>query len=247
MSGSPVLFDDAFAPITSHLGFLRAPLDVVAPALTSWRREIHGVAQLEHLPGGLRDHMPHLEPLTSGVRPRELVVATANPEWTAVVDCGFPHGDPVSTVGHLARAVAVEGVVVTSVPASHGAGGRTARRGARQLQLFAPTATEFLNYVRSVSVVQYEGRWRFDANGEVQEFEDRQAYERRKVGERFTSSMLVGYAAALGLRPFDDDFYPGPGVLVRSPAPSRPGLLVLSLREARQRAGIVPADSPVEP
>ncbi len=153
----------------------------------------------------------------------------------------------MSTVGHLAGAIAVEGVTVKSVPGSPAAVGRPARSGARQLQMFAPTATEFLNYVRSVSVVRYEARWRFDANGEVQEFEDPEAYKRRRISERFTTSMLVEYAAALGLKPFDDDFYPGPSVLVRDPAPSRPGLLVLSLREAQEREGIVSAGTAVGP
>lgn len=57
MSGDAVLCGDAFAPITSHVGFLRAPLDVVAQALTSWRRDIHGSAQAELLSRGLRDHV----------------------------------------------------------------------------------------------------------------------------------------------------------------------------------------------
>ncbi|WP_205649263.1 hypothetical protein, partial [Schaalia canis] len=39
------------------------------------------------------------------------------------------------------------------------------------------------------------------------DFEDRGAYESRRVVDRFTPAMLVEYCAALGLRPFDEDFY----------------------------------------
>lgn len=231
------LWDDAVAPLTSAIGFLRAPIEVVADGLTQWRRAIHGSAEAERLPGGLRDHVTALAPLTAGVRPRELVVATANPEWTAVLDCGYPHGDPVSTIGHLARSLQLHGVAITSIPGSSRPDG-PAPFGARKLEMFGPVPTDFLNYVRTVSVVQDGSRWRFDANGIVQDFEDLDAYQRRRIAERFTASMLVEYAAALGLRPFDEDFYPGPSVLVRNPAVAPPGVLVLSLADARERLGI---------
>ncbi|MDQ1292322.1 MAG: hypothetical protein QG608_200 [Actinomycetota bacterium] len=100
-------------------------------------------------------------------------------------------------------------------------------------------STDFLNYVRTVSVVRDGDRWRFDANGTVQDFEDVGAYKRRSVAARFTGSMLVEYAAALGLQPFEGEFFPGPSVLVRNPAVPPPGALVCSLQDAQQQAGIV--------
>jgi hypothetical protein len=243
MTGEVTLWGDAFAPVTSAMGFLRAPLEVVADGLVAWRREIHGSAQSDRLPGGLRDHVLALEPLTGGVRPRELVVATESPEWTAVFDCGVQGGDPTTTVGYLARTLRLQGVVVVSIPDTPATAGRPQRFGARQLEMFAPMSTDFLNYIRTVSVVRDGDRWRFDANGTVQDFEDVGAYKRRRVAERFTGMMLVEYAAALGLRPFEGEFFPGPSVLVRSPAVPPPGALVLSLQDAQQRAGIVKQES----
>lgn len=241
MSGSVTLWGDAFAPVTSAMGFLRAPLEVVAEGLVGWRREIHGAAaQSERLVGGLRDHVSRLEPLTGGVMPRELVVSTANPEWTATFDCSVQGGDPSTTVGYLARTLKTQGVVVVSIPDAPEGPGRPRRFGARQFEMFAPISTDFLNYVRTVSVVRDGERWRFDANGTVQDFEDVETYKRRRVAERFTSEMLVNYTAALGLRPFDGDFFPGPCVLVRNPAVPPPGALVLSIRDAQRWAGIVP-------
>lgn len=189
------------------------------------------------LQGGLRENIAVLEPLTSAVRPRELVVATKNPEWTAIFDCGLTGGDPVSSVGFLSRSLQLQGVVVVSIPDSSDDHHRDRRPAARQFEMFAPIRTGFLNYVRTVSVVQDGAKWRFDANGTIQDFEDVEAYARRKVADRFTPSMLVDYADALGLRPFDDDFFPGPSALVTNPSTLPSGARALSLREARHWHG----------
>jgi hypothetical protein len=241
MSEDVTLLGDLFAPVTSAMGFLRAPLGEVADGLTSWRREIHGSAQSVGLDGGLQANVSALEPLTGGVRPRELVVATSNPEWTAVFDCGVQGGDPTTTVGFLARTLGVQGVAVVSIPDVPADAGKPERYGARQFEMFGPIATAFLNYVRTVSLVRDGSRWRFDANGTVQDFEQIEAYKRRKVAERFTPSMLVEYAAALGLEPFNESFFPGPCVLVTNPAVPPPGAVVLRIQDAQRWAGIIPS------
>jgi len=77
---------------------------------------------------------------------------------------------------------------------------------------------EFLNYVRTVSLVREGSRWRFDANGTVQAYEDVSTYQARKVRERYTLAMLQKYAMSLGVDVFNESFYPGPGCLVVNPA-----------------------------
>lgn len=242
MTEDATLWADRFAPVTSKIGFLRASLEEATAAFSSWRRDIYGTVRVEHLPGGLRDHVSALEPLTKAVRPRELLVATADPEWTAVFDCGYFGGDPIASVGHLTRTLGREGVVVASIPASPvpaGSSSSPGMYGARQLEMFAPHPTHFLNYVRSISVAQDGRRWRFDANGVVQEFEDLDAYRRRRIQERFTSEMLIAYSAALGLKPFDEEFYPGPSVLLRNPAVPPAGY-ASSLQEVRRQLRMIP-------
>jgi hypothetical protein len=235
-----MLCGDRYAPVTSSLGFLRAPLGEVSAALHQWRSKIHGSAELIHLGGGLRENVGRLEPLTGGVHPRELLVATRSSEWTAVLDCGVQGGDQVTTVGYLARTLLCQGVVVASIPDSEGGGGVPERLGARQFEMFGPVATDFINYVRTISLVRDGSRWRFDTAGTVQDFEDVGAYQRRKVVERFTPAMLTEYASALGLEPFQADFYPGPSALVVSPETPPPGALVLTIAEAQRWAGIEP-------
>jgi hypothetical protein len=239
MSAEALPWEDSFAPVTSKMGFLRAPLDVVSEGLLAWRREVHGAAEATSLPGGFPENVSRLEPLTGGVRPRELVVATANPEWAAVFDCGVHGGDPITTVGYLAQRLMVQGVVVVSIPDVPAKAGRPQRFGTRQFELFAPIPTTFMNYVRTISVVRDGDRWRFDANGTVQDFEDVSAYRRRRIADRFTSDMLRSYASALGLMPCDGAFFGGPSVLISNPSTPPPGGLVLSLRETQLRAGIL--------
>jgi hypothetical protein len=79
----------------------------------------------------------------------------------------------------------------------------------------------------------------------VQPFEDTKAYAARRVRDRFTSEMLARYSAALGLRPFDDDFYLDDARLIESSAALPKGAKSMSLEEAQAWLGIVPgvADS----
>lgn len=230
-------FPDSYSPLTSSIGFIRAPLEDVVGALSDWRSQIHGHASVEDLHGSLKENLYRLEPLTGGVRPRELVVSTRNPEWTALFDCGIQGGDQTTTVGFLCSEMQVHGVVVTSIPDVPASAG-VERYGARQFEMFGPLRTEFLNYVRTVSVVRDGQRWRFDAAGTVQDFEDVAAYSSRRVADRLTPQMLVRYSAALGLRPFEEDFYTSPSALIVSSISVPPGGLSMTLAAARTWAGI---------
>lgn len=215
------MIEPLVSPVSWATGFLRAPFEQVAEELRQWREEIHGSASKERLSGGLLQSARRLEPLVSGVRPRELVVATATDEWTAVFDCNVHGSDPVSTVGYLSRRLAVHGVVVVHVPDRAASPGRPEQFGARQFELYGPLATDFLNYVRTISVVRDGPRWRFDASGTVQDFEDEAAYTRRRISDRLTVEMLQRYAEAMGLHPFDPEFLSGPCVLVTNPRSPR--------------------------
>lgn len=74
--GELTLAGDRWTPVTSRIGFLRAPLDEVADHLQEWRHTIHGNAVRHDLSDGLATNIHHLEPLTAGVRPRELLFTT---------------------------------------------------------------------------------------------------------------------------------------------------------------------------
>jgi hypothetical protein len=229
VSTSEVLLDDACAPLTSVIGFLRTPTDDVALALRRWREQLHGAADVTEIDGPLRDQLGHLAPL---VITSELVIGTQG-VWTAVFDNTFTGGGLVPTISRLAQELGTSGVVVVSIP-----GDRRPHRkrwAARPLEIYGPERTEFLNNVRTLSLVEGGGRRRFDANGTVQPFEDVEQYTQRRTTERFTDRMLVYYCAALGLRPFDEEFYVGRDHVVGAQARTAEQF---SLRDAQGRLGI---------
>jgi hypothetical protein len=112
--------------------------------------------------------------------------------------------------------------------------------GAVQFELFGPVDTEFLNYVRTVSVVFDGSKWRFDATGTVQAFEDVAAYRARRIRDRFTSAMLERYCQALGIDVFDPSFYGPRAVLVESVVPMAPDGMVMTLQQVQGWLEIVP-------
>lgn len=106
--------------------------------------------------------------------------------------------------------------------------------GSIQFEMFGPEKTEFLNYVRTIAVSFDGGRWVFEANGAIQEFEDLNAYQAPRTRDRFTSDLLERYCKALDIDVFNPKAY-GPGaVLVRSHQPLPPEGRVLTLAEAQR-------------
>lgn len=81
-------------------------------------------------------------------------------------------------------------------------------RGGRRLSVYRSGML-----IRYLQLSDSGGRWVFHQEGEPLAFEDVAAYERRRIRDRFTSEMLEQYCAALGLRPFDDDFYLPSGIV----------------------------------
>lgn len=233
---------EQYAPITSSIGFLEAPLDVVARELQTWRESLYPAVTVTRLSEGFPDVLSRLEPLTGGSRPRELIVAAGG--WTAYFDNSLRGTDAVSAVGPLTRKLRCQGVAIDVVPHTIGAPGvREGRMGAIQFELFGPLDTEFLNYVRTVSVTFEGSRWQFNATGTEQAFEEVDVYGARRVRDRFTSAMLERYCKALGIDVFEPTAY-GPGaVLVESSVPMAPDGKVMSLQQAQAWLEIVPGNS----
>ncbi|MFC9690873.1 hypothetical protein ACFTSF_20145 [Kribbella sp. NPDC056951] len=235
------LLSDRFAPTTSRFGFLEVPLEVAAEGLRAWRQQLHGRAKAVPVGGSLPEMLERLPPLTGGVRPRELLVGTVGDRWTAYFDCGFQGTDAVSTVGYLTEELKCHGLALDSTPHTFGTGLETpGRYGAVQFELFGPLPTDFLNYVRTISASHDGSRWSFEASGTVQAFEQPDRYQARTVRSRFTSELLAEYAAALGVRPFDEDFYADRGVLIetRQKVPRKGH--AMSLADTQHYWGIVP-------
>jgi hypothetical protein len=238
----PLLLDDRLAPITSEIGFLEAPCATAARSFVEWQAPIHearGVTlRIRRVDGSLEAVLLALQPLTSVERRRHLFLPTRS-AWTAYLDNGYQGTDAASTMSFLAerlhcralRVVQVENTVTSQHRSACG------QYGATILELYGPEQTDFLNYVRSVSVANDGGRWVFDQAGTVQPFEDTARYQARRIQDRFTPDMLADYLRALGVRAFEEDFYMPPGdptaLLVEKIGSTAPNMQEYSLKEAK--------------
>ena len=209
------LLGDRLAPLTYSIGFLSAPPKRVARAVRwlyfrwpdVWRR----VAVLD---GGLEEALLQLQPLGGFLLPRVLVASTALEGWSAVFDGRRVYGLGGRGLSvRLARALRVPGYFVAAAPP---ASDPEHFPGFRQFYVLGPQTGR--DHVRAVWVSEEEdvGRWHFGTDGEVQPYEDVEAYRRRRHTDRFTERMLVDYAAAVGLRPWEDSFYRPPFHLITS-------------------------------
>ena len=238
------LLHEQFAPITSKIGYLRLDLDEATAALAGWLRDITpGGVAVEHIDAGFPGCLETLEPLTAAVVPRHLLVEVSG-NWTAYFNCSLRGTDAVSAIGHLTRQVGCQGLIIITVPhtanvASTGRG----RLGAVQFQMFGPLETDFLNYVRTIAVGSDGRRWEFEANGTPQWFEEMDAYQSRRVRDRFTSVMLERYCAALDLKAFEPSAYGPRAMLLHQHVPVPEGAYVMNLAEAQQWLGIVPGQA----
>lgn len=234
------LLSDRFAPITSRVGFLEVPLDAAAAGFESWQRSLNPALRVTRPDSGFPGVLLELQPLTSGTRARRLLVE-AGPKWTAYFDCSLRGTDAVSTIGHLSRLLMCQGLAINSTPHMVGQPGVVnGRAGAVQFELFGPLKTDFINYVRTVSDI-FDGRkWRFDANGVEQAFEETDAYTARSVRDRFTSEMLERYCQALGVDVFNPAFYGPRAVLFATDVVPPAGSQVMSLDETQQWLEIRP-------
>ena len=220
------LLDDRYAPITSAIGFVRLPIDDAAEALAAWWRSIAPPIVVEPLSERFPDSLCRLTPLEVGTRSRALLIDQG--DWTAYFDCLATGTDPVSAIGALCRLNRCDGVALVVIPDG------PRREGSLQFELFGPDRTDFLNYLRSVGIANEAGRWRFDASGDPQPFEDLTAYEARRIQDRLSTAIVAKYCSTLGFRPFEPDAY-GRAVLVTAGPPASQGIQRISLAE-RQRA-----------
>lgn len=207
------LVNDQFAPVTDAFGFIDAPIDQVSEFIREWRERLgHPVSKsIVNLP--FPESLRQLEPLTLGVEVRELTLRTDSP-WSAYFVNGLPTPDPWSPVTFMAKALRRRAVIVgCSTMAAPRASSQRVAANVR-FDLLGPESDDILYGVRGVQMAWDGSRYVFVSTGRPQSFEEPAAYEARRVRDRFTSTMLERYAAALGIRLFDPTFYRPEGMLI---------------------------------
>jgi hypothetical protein len=219
------LLGNRYAPITNAIGFLEADFAAVVDADQKWRSSI-GVYPGQKMSGDLAVLLNALLPLT-GPLLSYIWIKTCD-RWTSYFDNLVNGSDPFGPISYPAGVLKCRGVIVSYRPQT-----QTCEGGA-SFSLFGPEKTEWLNYVRSVSAINDGGRWRWDANGHVQSFEETDQYRARRIRDRLTLDMIERYSGSLGIRPYDNAYYQADGYLVENKNITCP-IRSESLEQARER------------
>lgn len=230
-----LLLDDRYAPITSEFGFIHAPCEPLAEWWLRRDAAIHsrrGVSvDCRQVSGTMEQLLASLLPLTKVERRRVLLVPTRASGWSAVFDSGWQGGD-AAALSVAALELACQSVRVVAVPEIIGPDGPR-RYGARIFELYGPENTEFLNYVRTISVANDGGRWRFDQSGTPLEFEDAKWFSPRTIRERFQEEHLALLLRRMGLNAFEESFYGTHARLLERHGPTANGYEELELSEVQ--------------
>jgi hypothetical protein len=221
---SHLLLAEAFAPITSEIGFIEADRATTVREYLDWQQSIDrpgGRLRLSErrLRGRLEDALSSLLPLVDIESSRHLFIPTAS-GWTAYLDNGWDGPDVFPPVSYLSERLGCTGVRAAAdrhtMPRDERGPGQY---GSVQLDVWGPDGTPPLMYVRSIYAANDGGRWVFGQSGTPYPFEETERYRARRIRDRFTFAMLRRYLGSLGLRAFDRDFYmpEGEATLVERP------------------------------
>lgn len=227
------LFNNRLAPLTYSIGFLNAPITTVADTITQFLTKVGKHGKAHRLSGSLENNLLHLQPLTIGSHPRLLLTSTTTPDWTALFDAHARGQGVAQDVSIMAGKLKVRGYYVgcslTSSVATNSLGGR-------HFRVLGPE--QLLGEIRSIDLIENNpGKWYFEVGGEVQPYENLDAYSNRRRTQRLTDDMLLDYIAAVGLHPWDENFYTTPSYLITNTGPT---FETFTLEQARTRLGIPP-------
>lgn len=231
-----LLFEDELAPITSEIAFVEAKLEAAVDGFCDWQKRLAEPLGLrptkKATSGSLREVVLALLPLTAP-RPLKWLFIPTESQWVAVLE-NSPGGTDAGTLASvLSQQLKSRALRVAAVPDTKTGKRNQGRYGLCVLEVFGPGGQP-RGHLRSIAVVNDGGRWSFSAFGAPLPFEDLEKYESRRIVDRFTFDDLRSYTAALGLRPFDQDFYePGEAVLIDLVGGRLKGVKEYSLEDAR--------------
>jgi len=191
------------------LAFLEVPLLSVQETFVAWKKSLGWEPEVEPICLPLRE-AARLLPPTAIPPSRYLWLKTAS-SWVAQFSNSVTL-DPHSPTTYLCRRMSCRGLALQYAP--FGGPGDRRRMGFAGFTLYGPGTGNWDSIIRAIQVSS-EGEEAFSVSGQVQDFEDVGKYELSNVRERLTLEMLREYAGAMGLRPFEDEFYGPEGILIR--------------------------------
>jgi hypothetical protein len=238
------LLNNQFAPITSSIGLIKAPLNQTKDTFLQWGKEIlpqYGQPERESfLECDLSEAMKRLLPLVKGGINRRLLLALGE-DWTAYFDNSWMGSDPAGFVAVMSKRLLTIGLNLTvrrnTLHSTYGNSRGT--YGSTMFEVFESSQSSR----RSIVCANDGGRWVFEQFGEPYAFEDTSAYQNRKLSDRFRPEQLERYVNEFGINPFSDESYTNEhnqalGYIVERIGELPPNLTNMELAEARKYFGM---------
>lgn len=211
------LLGGRWRPTTESILFANAPAARVVDEFLHGVRgrhvmnEFHSPLKATEVPHGtLDDRFNTLLPFDRVESRRLLVLATANPQWSAIFGSGWRGLDGISPLSWLTVG-GIQGVLIEDAPHRPRAAPPNGSYGIRRMQTYelVPGADKTAHPHAIVARAESARKWEVRANPDdpfpVGIVWDPDA---KRIQDRFTHAHLVEMARRYGLRPFDEDFYP---------------------------------------
>jgi hypothetical protein len=237
-----LLYDDRYRPITSTIGFIAGSTGAVTDAFVSWMTPIQSkrkvVLRKKFRYGPLDTVLEGLLPLTSVERRRFLFVPTTS-QWTAFLDNGHKGTDAFSVLSFLSKRLGMRSCAVTAIRAKGSGPDALNKFDALGMEVYEPVDTDFLNFGRTLSLADDDGKLIFTERGAPFPFEQTSRYSLENLRDRFTLDILADYLRHLGINAFDQEFYEStaasPAIFIEKQGPTAPKLEEFSILQAQNR------------
>lgn len=208
------LLEGEFWPATVSFGFYLLPLDEMVAAFEKWWSTFGWLGPppgfaVDRFEADLAGALQRMDPVGFTSSPpecygrRQVLLLETKSQWSAVFVGNY--SGPQSEVRYLARTIPCRALQIRCVEDTYDDKRNTGEYGSTQFLLRGPERDESQD--RTIAAVRGTGGWEFQNEGALLPFERPERYKARRVKDRMTPELLEEYCIALGIRPFDEDFY----------------------------------------
>lgn len=213
-SSELTLYGNRFYPVTSGMSFVAGKAEDVVSAFDLWKLDSNKIeSRFGRCDGTFESALCALEPLDGT---KMLLVQTSNPAWTAVLSNHWQGGQQFHQASIISERLRVDRVDIgVSFPSTNEETGR-GRKPSCHFAYSIPVLKTLGDaaHVQVSDQGNHTPKWQYDHSPNYMPFEDVDAYQRRRITDRFTPEMLVDYCRDVGLEIFNEEFYDGPIFMV---------------------------------
>jgi hypothetical protein len=161
------LLNNEFAPITFTFGFVESPFARFSEEFLRWQNQLDQKfgtqSERKIFSEPLAKSLSTLSPLTTPAD-RYLLTETKS-AWSAIFANGLRVNDVYSPVTFLATVLKCRGLQIRAIPdrSKNAADDEVQIYGAIDVSLYGPDPTDWLNRIRTISVANDVGGWKFNS------------------------------------------------------------------------------------